>query len=191
MKNIIKENIKDMYLYFNGPKILNPDLPKSSYSILFVCLGNICRSPFAEHIANKIAYRQSMGIMSFFSAGIEVPTSLSSTQEALTASGKFGINLKSHSSRLIDNIMAESYHMIIGMETLHVKRLREIFPDQQHKIYLLPLFDKNINKHSWSYYRCNIADPYGKSVDVYYECFLRIERCTENLLSIIQNTRGK
>lgn len=185
MINQVKEIIKDLFRYFKCPKVYNSKLPESPKSILFICKGNICRSPFAEYVAKKIALKRSIEKMTFFSAGLEVPTSLTSPNVVHTMAEKFGINLNGHKSRIITSDMAESYDMIIAMESWHVKYLRDRFPYLRDKIYLLPLFENNNKIRTWSYHRNNIADPYGKSMQHFYECFMRIEKCIEDILSKI------
>jgi len=76
--------------------------------------------------------------------------------------------------------------MIIAMESWHVKHLRKIFPNLRDKIYLLSLFENKNKIRMWSYQRNNIPDPFGNSEFHFYECFKRIERCIEEMLSLIQ-----
>jgi len=184
--NTIKIILKDVCLYFNSPKIDNPKLPKHVNSILFVCKGNICRSPFAEYVANKIASERSLKRVVSSSAGLIVRASLASPHEVLEVAEKFGVNLIDHKSNGITNRLAESSDMIIAMETWHVTRLREMFPMNGDKIFLLPLFERNARRWRWSYERYNISDPYGKPLPYFQECFHRIERCIDEMFSRFQ-----
>jgi protein-tyrosine phosphatase len=185
MKYEVKEKMKDIYWYLNSPKIHNPEIPKHIKSVLFICKGNICRSPFTENAARKIVLERSMGEMIFSSAGLEVPRPLASPMEAITVAKTFDVDLHAHRSNGIAIYSAESYDMIIGMEAWHVHCLREMIPKLQGKIFLLPLFEKNRKRRFFSYHGSNIADPYGKPWSHYYECFKRIERCLEDLLAQI------
>lgn len=189
MKNKAKNIIKDIYRYLKSPNIHNPKIREYPKSILFVCKGNICRSPFAEHMANKIALERSIEKMSLFSAGLEVSVPLNSPIEVLEIAEKFGVKLNDHKSRSITSDMAESFDMIIAMEAWHVKCLQEMFPNLREKMYLLSLFEKNKKSRLWSYHRNNIADPYGKSLFHFIECFQRIERCLNDLYSQIQKNQ--
>jgi protein-tyrosine phosphatase len=155
-------------------------------SILFVCKGNICRSPFAESIADKIALKRSLKKVVSSSAGLQVPISLGSPHEVLEVAEKFGVNLNAHKSNGITSRLAESSDMIVAMETWHVKRLREMFPMHGDKIFLLPLFESKNRRWKWSYERYNISDPYGKSLPYFQECFHRIERCIDEMFSRFQ-----
>ena len=48
---VFKGAVKNVAWSVKGGAIVNPPLPLGVRSVLFVCLGNICRSPFAEHVA--------------------------------------------------------------------------------------------------------------------------------------------
>lgn len=187
----MKERMKDIYLYFCSQKIQNPKTPKNVKSLLFICKGNICRSAFAERAARKIAAKRSMTDVIVSSAGLEVSTPVASPVEAIAAAKAFGIDLLDHRSNGVTYSSAESFDMIIGMESWHIHRLREICPDSHGKIYLLPMFENNRKRRIFSYHQWNIADPYGEPIYKYRECFQRIERCIEVLLSGIGTSDGE
>jgi protein-tyrosine phosphatase len=163
-------------------------MPDSPDSFLFVCKGNICRSPFAEQIARKIAEKENYKNMTFFSAGLEVKNPDSPPEEAKRAAENFGIFLNHHSSRKLTRNMLNSFDVILAMDTKHFKALRKSFPEFQNKIFLLSLFDQYSVKTNGSFYRYNIFDPYGKSLEHFHICFQRIERC---LLEIFMKLRRK
>jgi protein-tyrosine phosphatase len=184
-ENIIKNTVKDVYLYFKTPKIFNPATPKNVKKMLFVCKGNICRSPFAQSIANKLSLEHSLGKVVSFSAGLQVPVSQKSPHEVLESAKKFGVLLDDHTSCGITSDLAETSDMIIAMESWHVMRLKEMYPMHSDKIFLLPLFERKSHKWKWSYERNNILDPYGKPLHYFQKCFCRIVGCIDELFLII------
>lgn len=184
------DRLKDIYRYVRSPKVRNPETPDHVRSVLFICKGNICRSPFAEHIARKAARERSWEGFVFSSAGLEVRNPLPSTLEAVTVAGTFGIDLRAHRSNGIAIHSAESQDMIIGMEAWHVQRLRELIPNAQGKIYLLPLFEECGQRRYFSYHRSNIADPYGRPFFQYQECFQRMKKCIEGMFRHIREGGG-
>lgn len=82
LKHWIKGNLRDLYWKIHGNKVKNPGLPDIPRSFLFVCKGNVCRSPFAEQLARKIAEKENYKNMTFFSAGLEVKNPNSPPEEA-------------------------------------------------------------------------------------------------------------
>src|SRR3972149_10484204 len=83
IKQALKGLWRDLYWYFCGARIKVPQLPVSPRSFLFVCRGNVCRSPFAEHAAKTIAQQLGIKGCEFGSAGIEVSQSEPSPSNAV------------------------------------------------------------------------------------------------------------
>jgi protein-tyrosine phosphatase len=112
--------------------------------ILFVCLGNICRSPGAEAIMNELIKREgledeiycdSAGIMDFHAGE-------SSDTRMQFHAKKRGYNLNSISRPLDPNIDFDQFDMIIGMDDQNIRNLRSLARDQEDikKIYLMTVF---------------------------------------------------
>lgn len=186
-----RKHFKDIakFLYWNtfGVIINNPVLCSNIQSILFVCKGNICRSPFAEQIILK--YNSNSTHYECSSAGIYVEERKSPPPEAIILANSYGVDLKDHRSRQINYSLMESFDMVIVMEVWQFVFLKKLFLEFREKIYLLPLFDKNQEIISKKDLQLNIFDPYGKSLLQYKECFNRIERCIGMLLDDINITK--
>lgn len=190
VKQFIKVNAREFYWRIYGRSIQNPEMPNEPGSFLFICKGNICRSPFAEHLAKSMAEKKNIVNKEFYSAGLEVSHSMPSPNEAVLAAEHFGVGLRDHKSRGIDNGVGDLYDMIIVMDMPQFNYLRKSFPQFRNKIFLLPLFEKNIIiKERYLLY--NILDPYGRSIEEFLTCYQRIERCIDNLLTEIGKAKGK
>lgn len=180
-KNIVK------YLYWKayGKTLNNPPIPHSVTSLLFVCQGNICRSPFAEKIAVKNHGQGNK--CSFRSAGIRADASNFPPVEAVAAAETFGVDLRSHKTRPVDSDLLGSTDMVVSMEAWHHKYLLETYPEFSGRLFLLPLFDVKMD-NPWDQYSIyNIRDPYGKELAVFMECFRRIERCIGELARAVDS----
>ena len=131
-----------------------------SADILFVCWGNICRSPMAEVVAREHAARAGLRGVSFHSAGVsaeEAGNPIDPRAAAtLTAAGYHPGPFTAHKVTL-DEVKSAS--MLIGMEELHLSRVRTILPTA-HNLYLLTDFDRDAVPGS------PIEDPwYGEDSD--------------------------
>ena len=184
---VIRGIAKSLIWTLYGGTVWNPPLPSKVRSILFVCKGNICRSPFAEHMARSIIAIGARKTKPYeiFSAGIHVAGPKKPPSEAIASAKKFGIDLHEHKSRQINYHLLESYDMIIAMETGQYKFLRKLFVEFEKKIYLLPLFYIEKGQGLSAYHKYNIQDPYGRNLSDFNECFNRIERCISVLFSRI------
>ena len=111
--------------------------------ITFVCGGNICRSPMAEVVAREHAARAGLRGVTFTSAGVsgeEAGNPIDPRAAAtLKAAGYSPGPFKAHR---ITADEAKSADLLIGMEELHLNRLRALVP-QVDNLYLLTDFDRD------------------------------------------------
>lgn len=110
------------------------------YKILFVCLGNICRSPMAEFVMKDLV--SQMGIESHF----EIASAATSTYEignpvyppARQKLASHGIDCKGKTARQITKHDYDYYDYIIAMDQSNVRNLSKMFDDDpDNKISLL------------------------------------------------------
>jgi protein-tyrosine phosphatase len=184
-KKILKRVAKNIYWNVYGCTIRNPAFPKKARSILFICKGNICRSPFAERLVAK--YLNDSQRYNISSAGIYVDEPKSPPPEAISSALTFGINLHDHKSRPIRYSLMEEHDIIIAMEAWQYKYLRELFIEFEQKIFLFPLLPHDGREHSKGYLKYNIQDPYGKYINEFEECFNRIDSCAKSLIGNIRS----
>ncbi|MDD2541268.1 MAG: hypothetical protein PHH28_09550 [Desulfuromonadaceae bacterium] len=142
----------------------------SSYtrSVVFVCMGNICRSAFAEYLMRSITEDK---ILSIESCGLNVDMRTPSPLEAIITSKTFGLDLEGHLSKGLECCDLENSDLILAMELWQYKKLVELFPHKKENIKLLrefAPFPENI--------LCNINDPFGQSEEIFAKCFSQIER---------------
>lgn len=162
-----------------------PSVPESLSSLLFVCKGNICRSPFAEAMARR---EMPEGLpIACRSAGIEVGKPAPCPSETVAAATRFGIDLSGHRSRRIDAGLVAGADMVLAMEARQAARLRKAFPEHRGKIFLLPLFEEKPAARHDPDRLLNIHDPYGRPIGDFIECFERIDACIKGIFSRFRN----
>jgi protein-tyrosine phosphatase len=181
---ILKRGVVDIYWNLRGPLIRLPEVPLKPRSVLFVCKGNICRSPFAEHLASKFREEGRIPQMKFGSAGLEVSNAVPPPNEAVRAAERYGVQLENHRSRPLSLKMVESYDMVVGMEEWHRTALASSFAGYQNKLFLLACLASDQSRKESGYTAFNIRDPYGGPPRAFEECFERIERCIEELFKV-------
>lgn len=180
---LLKRGMVDIFWTFRGPRIRVPAIPANPRSVLFVCKGNICRSPFAEHLASKLQGEGISSGMKFGSAGLHVPKPISSPDDAIRAAKRYDVHLENHRSQSISLDLVESYDMIIAMEAWQYAELQSSFEHHRKKLFLLPLVDSNGQVKQHGYAAFNIQDPYGGPSSAFEECFERISKCIRGLLT--------
>ena len=149
--------------------------------ILFVCHGNICRSPMAESVfAAKIRERKLEWAYSVDSAAVsseEIGNPVhAGTQRELTRHGLPG---SAHRARRLRAEDYAQYDLFIGMDRDNLRRMERIFGDDaQHKIALLMAYTGEPRE---------VEDPwYTDRYDVVYD---EIEAGCEALLNELEQER--
>lgn len=185
----LKRGLVDLYWTFRGPYIRVPAFPPEPQSALFVCKGNICRSPFAEYFASKLEREGAFSRIKFGSAGLHVRKPLPAPEHAICVARQFGIDLENHRSQPISLNLVESYDMILAMEVWQYAELRSSFPLHHEKMFLLPLLDPDGVSEEKGYATFNIRDPYGGEPSAFEKCFERISRCVRNTFVVTKRER--
>lgn len=175
---LLKKHAVDVYWELRGPRLCLPAVPLYPKSILFVCKGNICRSPFAEHLARRLQGEGYAGDIKFQSAGLYVPKSVPSPSTAIEMARPFGVALDRHHAQPLSEQLVAGSDMVIAMEGWQFLALRESFPKSYGKIFLLPQLAPERYTGLAAF---NIQDPYGGSSRDFQDCFERISRCLTTL----------
>lgn len=152
--------------------------------ILFVCTGNICRSPTAHAIARHFAqelkledkfYFDSCGLTSYHAG--ESPDARSAqvgAQNNISFSGIF--------SRKIKQADFNDFDLIMAMDKGHFRELMNLSEEKNR--YKIKLFlEFCATKNSWSDAKSyEVVDPYYLEDKKFDEVFLTIEKAVKNLL---------
>lgn len=149
--------------------------------ILFVCLGNICRSPMAEFVMREKVRRDGL------SGRIEVASAGTSDEElgnpvhpgTRSRLRQMGVPMTARTARPMDRSDYAEYDLLIGMEASNVRSMRRICGgDPEGKIHRLLDFSDRPR---------DIADPwYTGNFDLTYDdvdegCDALLEHLKERL----------
>ena len=137
--------------------------------ILFVCTGNICRSPFAEGLLKKLVQKNGLDDIVADSAGLLALPGNSATGLAQKAAEEYDVDLSGHIAKSIKEDIVDRNDLILVMEYSQAKELLDAFPEAEDKVFLIRRFARFGSKDR------GIADPYGLNYDAYRFCFLDIQ----------------
>lgn len=106
--------------------------------ILFVCHGNICRSPMAEFIFNDMAKKRGITYVSADSAATSAEE-LGNGVHYGTRSvlSRLGIDCSGKRARRITRADYEAYDLIIGMDAANLGNMLRFWGDPDHKLHKL------------------------------------------------------
>ena len=147
-------------------------------SVLFVCHGNICRSPFAAAVFAHSMRARGYGRVRVASAGFVGPRRRSPAA-ARTAALERNFNLSAHRSTLITSAALGAADLVVVMDADHRAMLRRRFGEIRGALLVLGDLDPNTIS------RRTIADPWGCDDAVYAASYDRIVRCVQSLTSIL------
>jgi protein-tyrosine phosphatase len=134
--------------------------------LVFVCRGNICRSSFAECVA------QREGVLAA-SFGLSTGRGQPAYPGALAAAWGLGYDLGSHRTTRIEDFTFDANDLLIAMEVRQSRQLDAMDIPGRPQITLLGLWVHPERPH--------IHDPYGLDEVYFRSCFLVIEQATREL----------
>lgn len=106
--------------------------------ILFVCTGNTCRSPMAEHIARRLLQQMNLNKeIQVASAGLSALPGAPASVEAQDVLAKNGIDLSGHQAAQLSGELVEQADLIFTMTARQKRQLLELFPEARHKVFVL------------------------------------------------------
>ena len=149
--------------------------------IMFVCHGNICRSPMAEFIFKGMVAERGL------SHSFEIASSATSTEEIWNGIGnpiyppaqrelkRRGVHYDNRRAVQLCREDYDKYDMFVGMDSMNVRNMHRIFGgDRENKIYKLMEFTSRGG---------DVSDPwYSDRFDIAFDDIY--EGCS-NLLSLL------
>ena len=148
-------------------------------TILFLCTGNVCRSPMAEGLFRHAI--KGRGDFRVLSAGLGALDGQPPTHHSVSAMREIGIDISQQRSRALTAEMVRSADYIFGMTHSHVDTVALLYPQMAEKTFLLREFDEMLEP-----YEKDISDPIGSPYDVYVECRNQIELGIATLLKFME-----
>ncbi|HIL24025.1 MAG TPA: ribose 5-phosphate isomerase B, partial [Verrucomicrobia bacterium] len=149
--------------------------------ILFVCTGNICRSPMAEGFFRELMKEQ--GGYEALSAGLGAIDGASPSVHSVTAMQELGIDITDQRSAQITPEMVAESDYIFGLASGHVDNIIRYFPQARERVFLLREFVEALPAD-----RKDIADPIGGDLTIYQVCRNQIKEGIEALIPFVNQT---
>ncbi|MDE5620696.1 MAG: low molecular weight phosphotyrosine protein phosphatase [Ruminococcus sp.] len=151
--------------------------------IMFVCHGNICRSPMAEFIMKKLVSEVGLQDNFFISScatsteeiwngkgnPVYPPAKAELKKHGISCEGKYAVQLKTGDY--------ENYDLFVGMDLANIRNMRKILDnDRDGKIYKLLTFAGRSDDVADPWYSGNFEKTYN---DIYAGCKALLKHLTE------------
>jgi protein-tyrosine-phosphatase len=152
-------------------------------SVLFVCHGNILRSPMAAALLKRAsdACGRAMHVLS---AGLHANPFYRADPRGVAVAQEFGIDLSDHRADLLTHEMVHHADVIFVMDQFNEAELLARYPHARHKVFCLSLCNTAMTS-------ClDIHDPYHGDIDDVRHCYETIQASIAGLLSRVTGDMG-
>jgi low molecular weight protein-tyrosine phosphatase len=152
-----------------------------SRNFLFVCFGNLMRSPMAEVMFREAS--ASIAGIQVTSAGLHAVPGTPAHPWAVAASAEFGLSLAGHQARQLTAEMVSAADAIFAMDYQNKAELLAQYPDSKSKILMLSAYASGAQ-------RCReIPDPYFGSLFTTKQCYSVIQECVNVLTTTLATAK--
>lgn len=135
-------------------------------SILFICIGNICRSPMAEGLL-----KHAQPDLAVLSAGIDALVGGPADPLSVALLREHGIDISEHRARSLASWMANEADVILTMDAGQKRFIENKYPESKCKVFRLC--------EGW---QCDIPDPYRHGPDAFRHAFDLISQGVDELV---------
>lgn len=149
--------------------------PKTTRKVLFVCFGNIMRSPMCEYLMNRELIGLNDPQFAVTSAGLNATPGRPAHSWAIGAAHEFNISLEHHRARLLTGEMVNQADAIFAMDYQNQVQLLSRWPSAGNKLFMLAAYA------SPEYRSVEISDPYYLGQQQTCYCFEILNTCIHNL----------
>ena len=148
-------------------------------NIVFVCTGNICRSPMAEGLLRHKWREMGRDDLIVSSMGIHGLNGSPATEYAQAVCEQNGFDISSHRARSLVGEELHQANLILCMEPAHKKFVQTFFPWHRAIVFLLGAWPEKETRKS------SIADPMGGSYEKYQRIFSIIQNHIERIIPLL------
>jgi protein-tyrosine-phosphatase/predicted ATP-grasp superfamily ATP-dependent carboligase len=160
------------------PTRLRRVLSRPVRRVLFLCYGNICRSPFAAACFNRrVAGR---GGLRADSAGFYEPSGRPTPPPHRGIVRALGVDLAEHRSQVVNPELLHDADLIVAMDLHNLRALRRRFPEAAARTFLLGLFAPDGP--------ALVRDPFWLEAGEARQVYEELAAAVEGLVSTISTT---
>jgi glycine hydroxymethyltransferase len=150
-------------------------------SVLFVCTGNICRSPIAEGLFRRLlGNRKDIEVAS---AGVHAVRGQPPSLYAVQVCEEEGVDISGLRSQPLTAALIDQATHIFAMTGAHLETIQMLFPGGAEKSFLLREFEEP-DTTVWR----DVPDPIGLGRDVYEVCACTIKNALPSVLAFVEES---
>lgn len=133
-------------------------------NLLFVCIGNVCRSPMAEGYFREHLSKERPNVK-VASAGLHALVGEAAVKEAQEVMRSVNIDISSHKARQLDEKMVSQADLVFVMDRSQKKEVELVFSHSRGRVFTLG---------NWRGFE--VPDPYKDPLDSFEFCLELIQK---------------
>lgn len=152
--------------------------------VLFVCHGNIIRSPFAGKFFEEACSRRGR-VIEVATAGLHNVAGRPADAAAIGVAMRFGVDLSAHASRVLDRSLVAWADVILAMDASNLRLTYKRFPESRGKTFLLGALS---GSSAWG---VEIQDPWGRGANSIAAVFEQIAAAIGGVMERVAQGAGR
>ena len=150
--------------------------------VLFVCLGNICRSPLAEVVVREAARKRKLHHYHFESAGTgSWHVGGAADSRAAAKAKEYGLDLSSHKAQQITSRDIADWEWFVAMDRENRSNLLDMGVEES-RLLMMRQFETDG-------YMPNVPDPYYGGPDGFETSYQMLAANAEKLLDFLESQK--
>jgi glycine hydroxymethyltransferase len=149
--------------------------------VLFVCTGNICRSPMALGLFRRLLGNRKD--IEADAAGVHAVRGQPASVHAIEVCRRRGVDISWFRSQPLTATLVDRATHIFAMTGAHLETIHLLFPQSAEKTFLLREFEEP-GATLW----CDLPDPIGMGREIYEECAESIEKALPSVLTFVEES---
>lgn len=156
---------------------------RSADSVLFLCWGNICRSPLAERYLRALLDERGVDDVTVRSAGLGEAEGRPSPSTAVAAAGDRGVDLDDHVSQCATAALLDQCDVAFVMDLNNYHSVATSFPDAAEKTFFLGAFATDADDPT--HREALVPDPNGSDRETFDEVYDAVAAAVEEIAAVL------
>ena len=152
--------------------------------ILFICDGNICRSPMAAEYLRHRAVREGLSHLLVDSAGMLGIEDAAAAPLSVEVARETGLDLTRHRSRGVTLADMRTADLVVAMTLAQLEKLAGRYPSGSQRRLLLRAFEDDPTPGGGA---PDLDDPVAGPIEGYRNAFAIIRTCVDHLVLYLRH----